>query len=60
MKKTYAIIEDGKVINVAVWDGESDWAFSEVAVELTGSAGIGWDYIDKTFVDNRPKNEEGI
>jgi hypothetical protein len=58
MKKTYAIIEDGKVINVAAWDGESDWEFAEAAVEIIGVAGIGWDYIDGEFIDNRQFFEE--
>ena len=48
----YAIIENGKVINTVV--AEADYASTQGWVELTGTAGIGWDYINGQFVDNRP------
>lgn len=66
--KTYAHIVDGKVVNVSVWDGVSVYQPVEELVEIptadyvdeeTGetrqlvTAGIGWDYIDGEFVDNR-------
>jgi hypothetical protein len=54
MEKTYAVIENKKVVNVILWDGESQIDSSEDLVELTNNAGIGWDYIDGTFIDNRP------
>lgn len=50
----YAIVIDNKVTNVVLWDGESNWEHEGDAVELTDNAGIGWDYIDGKFVDNRP------
>lgn len=53
MEKTYAVIENKKVVNVILWDGESQIDSSEDLVELTNNAGIGWDYIDGTFIDNR-------
>ena len=54
--KTYAHILDGKVVNVSIWDGESEWTPDEEIVEIPEEtpAGIGWDYIDGQFVDNRP------
>jgi hypothetical protein len=54
--KTYAHIIDGVVVNVSLWDGESDWTPAEETVEIPEgvSAGIGWDYVDGEFVDNRP------
>jgi hypothetical protein len=55
MNKQYAIIQDGKVINVVVWDGESTWSDSDKAVQLTDNAGIGWDYANGKFTDNRPE-----
>jgi hypothetical protein len=58
MKKTYALIENGKVVNVIIWDEESDLDFSEDLVEITNNAGIGWDYVDGKFSDNRPKPTE--
>jgi hypothetical protein len=57
MEKTYALIENKKVVNVILWDGESDLPFANKLVELTDNAGIGWDYVDGEFVDNRPKTE---
>ena len=57
----YAHIKDNKVVNVIVWDGESELSYSNELVLLTNNAGIDWDYIDGEFIDNRPKiNIEGI
>ena len=58
MEKTYAVIQEGKVVNVVIWDGESDWSDSANAVEITDSAGIGWDYANGKFTDNRPPKED--
>ena len=58
--KTYAHIVDGKVVNVSLWDGESDWKPAEEVVEIPDgvTAGIDWDYVDGEFEDNRPQPEE--
>jgi uncharacterized membrane protein len=57
----YAHIKDNKVINVILWDGESELSYSDELVLLTNNAGIDWDYIDGEFIDNRPEiNFEGI
>jgi hypothetical protein len=48
----FAVIENGKVVNAVV--AEADYAAEQGWVELTGFAGIGWDYVDGQFVDNRP------
>jgi hypothetical protein len=57
---TYAIIENGTVTNVAVWDGETEWPHEGDAVLIPegSSVGIGWDYDGKKFVDNRPQADE--
>jgi hypothetical protein len=57
--KTMAHIIDGKVINVSLWDGITEWHPSEQTVEIPEGivAGIDWDYIDGEFIDNRPKPE---
>ena len=47
----YAVIENGKVVNVVV--AEADYAATQGWVELT-SGGIDWDYVNGQFVDNRP------
>ena len=56
--KTYAHIIDGVVVNVSLWDGESDWTPAEEIVEIPegSSAGIGWDWDGKKFTDNRPQD----
>lgn len=48
----YAIIENNKVANIVVAD--LDYAASQGWVALPENAGIGWDYINGQFVDNRP------
>lgn len=57
--KTYAHIIDGKVVNVSLWDGESDWVPEEEIVEIPedSGAGIGWDWDGEEFIDNRPAPE---
>lgn len=69
-RKWMAHIVEGKVVNVSLWDGESEWNPSEEVIELptreythskTGEiriqvlAGVDWDYVDGEFVDNRPR-----
>jgi hypothetical protein len=58
MNKTYAIIKNNKVENVVSWDGVSLWSQDAEAVEIIGVGGIGWDYIDGEFIDNRPEPTE--
>lgn len=50
--KSYAIIENNVVVNVAVADDA--FAQSQGWVEISQGAGIGWEYIDGVYVDNRP------
>lgn len=54
--KSYALVAQGKVVNVCLWNGESEWSpEGEVVLIPEGSsAGIGWDYTNGKFVDNRP------
>lgn len=40
--KRYAIVEADTIVNVAVWDGESDWEPSASAVEVPDNVGIGY------------------
>jgi hypothetical protein len=54
MEKTYALIENEKVVNVIVWDGELELLPDQTLVEVTDNAGIGWDYSGGKFTDNRP------
>jgi hypothetical protein len=54
--KHVAHIVDGTVVNVSVWDGVTPYEPAEELVEIPEgtTAGIGWDYVDGEFVDNRP------
>jgi len=57
----WAVIDGGLVVNTVVWDGVSDWSPPE-GTELVSLAefphvGIGWDFVDGEFVDNRPTEE---
>ena len=54
--KIYAHVANGKVVNVSVW-AETPEDKSLVKIPEGSPAGIGWDYIDGEFVDNRPKPE---
>jgi hypothetical protein len=54
----YAVIESGKVTNVVVSD--PSYAAEKGWVELAGNAGIGWDYVNGQFVDNRPVPEAPV
>ena len=66
----YAHVVDSVVVNVSVWDGVQPYDPGEgvtmVPLPYTTdedgtiryTAGIGWDYVDGTFVDNRPPVEE--
>jgi hypothetical protein len=50
MSNRYAIVLDGTVINLATWDGESDWSPPEgEAVQCGREVGIGWTYEDGEF-----------
>jgi len=51
----YAIVKNGKVINTVV--SEPDYAATQGWISLSGSAGIGWDYANGEFIDNRPVPE---
>ena len=53
--KTYAQIENGKVVNTVIAD--DDFAAQQGWV-LCKVGGIDWDYINGQFVDNRPKAPE--
>ncbi|HFK2694838.1 TPA: hypothetical protein ACG1DO_004688 [Kluyvera ascorbata] len=46
----YAVVVDGVVVNVVMWDGVSDWRPEKgEAVKTDGTVGIGWLYLDGEF-----------
>lgn len=50
MNKLYAVVEDGRVTNIVLWDGETEWTPSSgYAVQCDEGAGIGWLYADGKF-----------
>jgi hypothetical protein len=55
--QNFAVIEKGKIVNVVL--AEADYATEQgwVLIPEESFAGIGWDYVDGQFVDNRPKPE---
>jgi hypothetical protein len=55
--KNYAHIVDGKVVNVSIWDGKTPYNPSQELIEIPKgiNAGIGWDYANGDFTDNRPE-----
>ena len=53
MSKKYAVIENGIVNNIIIWDGESEYACSFEKVELneeTKYAKIGDAYVNGVFI----------
>ncbi|MCI1670723.1 MAG: tail fiber assembly protein [Citrobacter freundii] len=51
MADTYAIVKNGTVINVALWDGKTEWSSEGGdAILLTCPAGIGWSWDGVKFV----------
>lgn len=55
--ETYAVIENKKVVNVCLATARDNKPTNWV---LCKSGGIGWDYIDGVFVDNRPVAVEPV
>lgn len=53
----YALVRDGVVVNVIVWDGESEWTTPEgcVAVECDNTVGPRFTYDGKTFSPPAPE-----
>ena len=51
MEKIYAVIEDGVVTNIVLWDGKSVWEpEAGIAVPINGPCGIGWGYEAGVFI----------
>ena len=52
MSNAYAVVKDGVVINMVVWDGVTEWQPAEgFAVPAHDYVGIGWRYEDEKFID---------
>lgn len=49
----YAIVINGTVVNVALWDGETDWQPDGEFIQLDDDSrvGPGWAYVEGTFVE---------
>lgn len=56
--KKWAVIDNGKVVNIILWDGESNWkpqehqTVKEIPASDDGNqvAGIGWEYSGGIFI----------
>jgi hypothetical protein len=60
-ERNYAVVVGGKVVNVAVWDGQTPWTPDTgdvVEIPADSYAGVGWDYVGGKFVDNRPVEDD--
>jgi hypothetical protein len=67
--KVYAHVIDGKVVNTSVWDSVQPYeppngaemialpTFTDDEGVERHIGGIGWDYVDGKFFDNRPVEE---
>ena len=50
MNNIYAVVENGVVINIVVWDGQSEWQpVTGEAVSCPAQVGIGWLYDGSNF-----------
>jgi hypothetical protein len=68
--KVYAHVLDGKVVNMSVWDGVQAYTPPDGATMVPlptwtdedgverHIGGIGWDYVDGEFIDNRPVEDD--
>ena len=54
----YAIIKNGIVENIVIWDGKSEWPESASAILSTEGMGIGWHYVNGVFSAPTPTDEE--
>lgn len=53
--RRYAVIADGIVVNVALWDGVTEWTPGDnLLVVQSDTAQIGWSYVDGEFVAPPP------
>jgi len=55
--KKYALVKDGKVVNVILADSKIETEEEMVELEEGSVVGIDWDYTDGQFTDNRPVPE---
>ncbi|MFW5365791.1 hypothetical protein ACOAKA_10205 [Escherichia coli] len=54
----YAVVVDGVVVNVVMWDGVSDWRPEKgEAVKTGGTVGIGWLYSGGEFTPPEQKEQ---
>ncbi|EFC1550357.1 MULTISPECIES: hypothetical protein [Enterobacteriaceae] len=61
MGSVYAVVDAGVVINMVIWDGESDWKpDSGVAILANGLAGIGWAYNNGDFIPPETPMDDNV
>lgn len=55
MSDIYAVVENEIVVNVILWDGESEWSPDNgVAIIADSGVSIGWSYVDEVFTPPPP------
>jgi hypothetical protein len=69
--KTFALVSDGTVVNVILWDGETPVDFGHLEAvecphvtdedgEIASLVEPGFQYVNEEFVDNRPQPETDV
>jgi hypothetical protein len=58
----YAVIKDGRVVNVVVWDGVSDWQPGDdvTVIDCPDDVGPGWTHSDEGFAPPPPPPEPDV
>lgn len=50
MSDTYAVVNEGLVVNIIIWDGKGDLEVDGELVEVVRQGGIGWTYNGSEFI----------
>lgn len=57
--KIYAVVNNGFAVNIAAWDGKSDWKPTDgIAVLAEGGVGIDWLYDGEKFIKPEDKTAQ--
>ncbi len=61
MSDIYAVVQNGVVTNLVVWDGKSEFKPEKAdIVKCVGDVGIGWSYDGKKFIKPSLKQDDVI
>ncbi|EEZ6066178.1 TPA: hypothetical protein ACWSD0_004787 [Escherichia coli] len=61
MSDIYAVVQNGVVTNLVVWDGKSEFKTEKAdIVKCVGDVGIGWSYDGEKFIKPSLKQDDVI